>query len=121
MHREGDGTKHGSGFEVRIPEGLIGCPNSPIGMTDHGVVIPLLEHSPQGELEVYAAYNALFFRNPAEAVGSDIDWLRQEEAQSGSVAVVSRRGTRLGPLKAIRTVVRYRTKTDGIEMVTRAL
>jgi hypothetical protein len=103
------------GFQVTIPDGLKGCPDSPVGFTDHGVLIAI--DLPSGRaIDCFAAYNAPMYENARAAADADLDYLRGSAAP-GSVNVVSRRQTRLGTLPAERLVVRYKGATDGVERV----
>jgi len=103
------------GFSVPIPPGLHGCPNSPIEMSDHGVIIPLSQKLEDGHIECYAAYNVLFYKNAAESAKVDSDNLA-ERAAAHSILVMRRTKTHLGDLPAVRTVTRYVDKKSGVSM-----
>lgn len=103
------------GFSVEIPRGLNGCPNSPVEMSDHGVIIPL-DATGQGTVEVYAGYNALLHETVRDAIDTAIETTRND-AKPGSVAILSRSRTRLGGLKAERVVLRYKIKGSEAEVI----
>jgi hypothetical protein len=96
------------GFEVRIPKGLKGCPNSPVGMPDHGVQF---RTSRGGTLDAFASFNALFHKNANDSADFELEVI-QGEAIAGSVQMVSRQHTKLGGLDAVRLIAHYRRKTD---------
>jgi hypothetical protein len=104
------------GFSVTLPDGLKGCPNSPVGMSDHGVEIPL-DPQRQRVIDVFASYNVLLHETVAEAVTDDLDSFR-ENAELTAVKLVSRTSFRLGGLAAERLVLRYRVKATGMEMIS---
>lgn len=99
------------GFEITVPVGLHGCPNSPVGMSDHGVMIPVAKGG--GAIEAYAAYNVLFWQTPNEAADGIIKWAAMG-AVPGSVTVRSRVRGVLGGLPAIRLVVQYERARDHL-------
>jgi hypothetical protein len=101
------------GFQVRIPAGLKGCPNSPVGLSDHGVAIPLDEH---GSIECFAGYNGPLYHKINDAFHGTLDSIR-DQAVDRSVAIVLRRHTKLDGLWADRVVVRYIDKVSNVEMV----
>jgi len=103
------------GFTVTLPDGLKGCPNSPVGMSDHGVEIPL-DPQRQRVIDVFAAYNATLDETVADSIARTIDSFREDKAVTG-LRVISRSASRLGGLRAQRLVLRYRLKETGVEMV----
>jgi hypothetical protein len=101
------------GFRVTLPAKASGCPNSPVGMSDHGVTVPLPEYG--GEIEVFAAYDIEKWELK-EASESVLSWLRQA-AKDEKVEIVSQAQTKLGDLPAIRTVTLYTDSRDGIRRI----
>lgn len=104
------------GFQLRIPSGLRGCPNSPIGMTDHGVLIPI-SPSAGRVVEAYAGYNSALSADLEEAAAAHIESLRATRAEPASPAVVRRAPGRLGSLEAVRIVIVYKDKITGTDRV----
>jgi len=87
---------------------LKGCPDSPVGMSDHGVEF---RAGPSGLLDVFGSFNALFHKNADEA--ADFEFLAiQGQAVARSIKVVSRRYIKLGGLDAVRLVIHYQRKAD---------
>jgi len=121
---KGDETKcpqrgtyqNGYGFRVAIPMGLRGCPNSPVGMTDHGVAIPL-DSLGNRSIDVFGAYNAALFGSIREATDSSLDYLRNNTKYE-HITVIRRIRTRLGGLEAERTIIGYRMRDSGVEMTS---
>jgi hypothetical protein len=96
-------------FSVTLPGNLKGCPDSPVGMSDHGVLVRIGTDS---SIDVFASYNALFFENLTKA------------SAPGSFQLRSRTRQTLGGLKAIRIVANYRkadTNADEAADITVAL
>lgn len=108
---------NGYGFSVILPPGLKGCPNSPVGMSDHGTFIPL-DKKKQRSIEAYAGYNAVPYATVEEAVAASINFMREDQELS-AVTLVSKTDTSLGGLPAQRFVLRYQFKgnSKATEMV----
>src|SRR5450631_3531198 len=64
-------------FEVTIPRDLRGCPDSPVGMSDHGVLIRLSNDS---SIDIFESYNALTFQTIDEAADWEINMLAKRSA-----------------------------------------
>jgi len=102
------------GFRVRIPDGLRGCPNSPVWLSDHGVFIPL--DGPRRSLEAYAGYNAVLFESPDLAATNSLEWV-EDRAVKGSVVVDLRSAVTVSGLKGVRLVVRYVDRESQVPMI----
>jgi hypothetical protein len=109
-------VNHWYGFSVPIPEGLHGCPNSPVEMSDHGVIIPFLENEKDRYIECWAAYNSMFYKTAAEPAAADAQAV-SERAVATSLVVVRKAKAHLGDLPAVRTLTRYIDKRTGVKMV----
>lgn len=104
------------GYELTVPPGRKGYPNSPVSgcgkdmviMGDHGLVIPLSRepYERQRHIEIFAAYNSLEWTD----IGTVADeWLRQvrSRAAKDTVQVLHRAGASLGGVAGLRITVRY--------------
>jgi len=109
-------VNHWYGFVIQIPRGLHGCPNSPIGMSDHGTWIPLRSSMDRG-IECYAAYNAMFHQTVDDAMEDDLGWITTDIAVPGSVQVIRRSRSKLGTLPAARVVLVYLSRKSGTAVV----
>jgi hypothetical protein len=99
------------GFSVEISRGLKGCPNSPVGMSDHGVAFRLPPPS-RGVVEAYGGYNAALYQDASEAADSMVDYLKTQHKE---VKLRSRVEVHLDNLDAVRQIVDY--VHDGVAMV----
>lgn len=98
------------GFKVELPAGARGCPNSPIGLSDHGVAIALAWPPDDRWIECFAAYNAT--DEPTLKAFVDDDLARRKEiAGAADVEVTSRARFVLDGLEAERVVLNYDDKT----------
>jgi len=104
------------GFAVAIPEGLRGCPNSPVDFTDHGLLIPL-DGDGSRSIECYAAWNALLLQDIDAAIESDLEFLHSAEYRRTS-HVVFRRRTLLGGHEAGRVAVRFQREHPTLTIVS---
>ena len=88
-------------FSVDLPPGLVA--HGAAG-PDHGVGI-VLSWEPRAYLNVDGTYDAIEWKTPRAAARQLLAWKREE-----STAVLSQRQSpvRLGPLRAVRLVVRHR-------------
>ena len=98
------------GFSIKIPLGLKGCPNSPVGLSDHGVAFEVGPPS-HGVIEAYGGYNILY-EDASEAADSMLNYLKTHEKE---VKLRSRGETHLDKLDAIRQITNY--VRDGVAMV----
>jgi hypothetical protein len=99
------------GFSIHIPLGLRGCPNSPVGMSDHGVSFGLAPPS-HGAIDVYGGYNGPLYQDASESAESTFSYLKGREEE---VKLRSRVETHLGRLHAIRQVIEFRR--GGVIMI----
>ena len=106
---------NGYGFRITLPPGLHGCPNSPVGMSDHGVAIPL-DAARTRVIEAYAGYNATPYRNVHRAVSATLAFMG-EYAECRPWVLLSRRRTRLGGLAAERVVLRCGPRGSGTALI----
>jgi hypothetical protein len=97
-------------FQLKIPGQLRGCPDSPVGISDHGVLIRL---SSKSSVDAFASYNVLTFQTVEEAVDWEIDNLTKASA-SDSFVLQSRTSATLGSLKAERIVADFRDPSTGV-------
>jgi hypothetical protein len=97
-------------FQIKIPGQLRGCPDSPVGMSDHGVLIRL---SSASSVDAFASYNVLTFQTVEEAVDWEIENLTKASA-SKSFVLRSRTSGTLGSLKAERIVADFRDSSTGV-------
>jgi hypothetical protein len=107
-------------FSVTLPGNLKGCPDSPVGMSDHGVLVRIGTDS---SIDVFASYNALFFESIDAAADWEVENLTKASAP-GSFQLRSRTRQTLGGLRAIRIVANYRkadTNADEAADITVAL
>jgi hypothetical protein len=91
------------GFEVKIPQGLIGLANPP-GSPDHGLEIPLEALDATG-INIFASYNALQ-RESAKEVW-ETDELHALGDGSTGVRVLTENAVRLCGWNSIQAVVEY--------------
>ena len=103
------------GFQIEIPTGMTGCPNSPVFMSDHGVLIPLVPAKTRW-IECYAGYNGPLYSTVEEAVDSTIDWLK-ENARPESLEIKSRLYLLLDGIKAERVLIQYTDKESGVVII----
>lgn len=100
------------GYTVRIPAGFVGLsPASP--WPQHGIKIKL---TPGSEAAVYTSgyFSSVDYSSLDAAVNSDVNDLRK---RSSDLEIVSRRTERLGKLRAIRVIARYKQASSGILFV----
>jgi hypothetical protein len=100
------------GYTVRIPAGFVGLsPASP--WPQHGIEINL---TPGSEAAVYTSgyFSSVDYSSLDAAVNSDVNDLRK---RSSDLQIVSRRTERLGKLRAIRVIARYKQASSGISFV----
>jgi hypothetical protein len=97
-------------FQLKIPRQLRGCPDSPVGMSDHGVLIRL---SSESSVDAFASYNVLTFQTVEEAVDWEIANLTKASAAK-SFVLRTRTSGMLGSLKAERIVANFRDSSTGV-------
>jgi len=103
-------------FRVRIPVGLSGCPNSPVGMSDHGVYVPLAGKGVPRSIEAFGAYETFDHATPTAAAVQGVESAR-EDAAPGTFMAESPRTGRLSGLASARVVVRYTDRETGRAVV----
>ena len=114
---------NGWGFELTIPEGLVGIPNSPVSgcgagavtLGDHGLLIQLSpEPEPDHWIEAYGAFNAAELATAEESAQRAIGWIRE---RATNVRVTHRGAVVVSGVRGVRTVVRYRDRKLQQHMV----
>lgn len=103
-------------FRVRIPAGLSGCPNSPVGMSDHGVYVPIAGKGVPRSIEAFAAWETFGHATPVAAAEQAIEAAR-EDAASGTFTASAPRAGRLSGLASARVVLRYTDAESGRAVV----
>ncbi len=93
------------GFSVVIPLNHVACPNSPLGMVEHGLVVELGEGWKRN-IEAYAGYNTTEYVDLPDVAEGSKDLL-DEDLPKNAVTELSRSDAHLGGLPAIRTVLRF--------------
>jgi len=103
------------GFSVVIPLDHVACPNSPMGMPEHGLVVEL---SPdwQSNIEAYGGYNSAAYVNLHDVAEGTWDLLDEELAEK-SVTKISESSAHLGKLPAIRVVLRFNAGENKTPMI----
>ena len=122
---EGLYSNYDYAFSVSVPQGLVGCRDSP-PLPNHGFGISLIEKScdwmnrtkddiyPKAYIYIDASYNSLEWKSFDEAIESNISYLKNREGIS-NVKLVQRIPTRLSRLPASLSTIHY--KSFGEEMV----
>lgn len=108
-------TNDAFGFSVIIPLDHVACPNSPLGMREHGLVVELSEDWKRN-IEAYGGYNSNEFADLGDTAEGSRDLLA-DGLPENSVTELSRSAARLGELPAIRIVMRVRSGENQEPMI----
>lgn len=110
------------GYSVEIPSGMVGLGPTPPA-PQHGFGIDLDNprstawgrgpEFPNSYVSVDGSHNSMEYAGPEDAVNYRLSFLREK---GRNVRVLTREGTHLGGLPAVRVVARY--ERDGVEMVS---
>lgn len=103
------------GFSVVIPLDHVACPNSPLGMQEHGLVVELSDDWLRN-IEAYAGYNSRDYVDLQDVAEGAKDIL-DDDLPRDSIKELSRSATHLGALSAIRIVMRYPGADNGGAMI----
>lgn len=103
------------GFSVVIPADRVACPNSPMGMPEHGLVVELSSDW-QSNIEAYGGYNSAAYVSLHD-VSEGIWDLLDEDLAEKSVTKISESLTQLGDLPAIRVVLRFTSGENKTPMI----
>lgn len=93
------------GFSVIIPLDHVACPNSPLGMQEHGLVVELSDDWIRN-IEAYAGYNSRDYVDLQDVAEGAKDIL-DDDLPRDSIKELSRNSTHLGGLPATRIVMRF--------------
>jgi hypothetical protein len=103
------------GFSVVIPLNHVACPNSPLGMVEHGLVVELGEGWKRN-IEAYAGYNSTEYTDLPDVAEGSKDLL-DDDLPKNAVTELSRSDARLGGLPAIRIVLRFPGEENSGPMI----
>lgn len=103
------------GFSVIIPLDHAACPNSPLGMREHGLVVELSDDWLRN-IEAYAGYNSSEYVDLQDMAEGSKDIL-SDDLPKNAVKELARSTTHLGGLQAIRIVMRFPGDDGGGPMI----